>query len=113
MAIVLGEEVDPPAFRAAPLDPDLLAELAGDYRFGPDFYAPNRLYTMSAEEGHLLADGDWLMPVPGATDPEAGEYAFQHRIYSSDLVFRRDPSGRFTTVDWDGFLGHRVAPEDD
>ncbi len=103
MALALGEEPEPVRFGGQPLAAELLAELTGDYQFGDDFYAPNARYSITAEGGHLLADGDWLMP--------AGDLAFVHRIYGSDLLFERDSSGRVVALVWDEFRGERVAAD--
>lgn len=98
MAIALGREYEPPAFRSDPITPALLRELPGDYQFGDDFYSPGRRYTMTAENGHLLADGDWLMPT-------AEELHFIHRIYGSELVFVRSSDGEIVACLWDGRAG--------
>ncbi len=75
---------------------------AGDYQFGSDFYSPDARYAMTARDGHLLANGDWLMP--------AGELRFIHRICGCELRFVRAPSGAVGEVLWDGFRGERIAP---
>jgi CubicO group peptidase (beta-lactamase class C family) len=100
IAMVLGEEYDPATFRSQRPDPGLLAEIAGSYQFGPEFYAPNALISLRVEDGHLFNDTAWLMPTDGE--------GFIHRIYGSDLSFIRDESGAVTGLQYDDFVGRRV-----
>lgn len=102
MAIVLGKDYEPPEFRAEAVAAELLRDVVGEYQFGDDFYSPGRRYTMAAVSGHLLADGDWLMP----TDHPL---RFIHRIYGSELEFVRSAEGRVVACLWDGRRGERVA----
>lgn len=102
MALALGEEVAPPAFSARPLAPERLAEMVGDYQFGPDYYVPNQLVRFRAERGHLFIEERWMMPV--------AELRFVDRMYGSEVRFERDAAGRITRCLYDRFVGLRVEP---
>ena len=55
-ALVFGLRPDPmPAIKSDPLRRDQIENLTGEYQFGPDYYVPNALITISAREGHLEA----------------------------------------------------------
>jgi CubicO group peptidase (beta-lactamase class C family) len=100
IAMVLGEEYDPPRFRSDPPDPEVLAGVAGSYQFGPDFYAPDAVVSLRIEDGHLFNESAWLMPTDGE--------GFIHRIYGSDLSFLRDESGAVTGLQYDDYVGSRI-----
>jgi CubicO group peptidase (beta-lactamase class C family) len=85
--------------REAP-DPELLAELVGDYRFGPDFYAANATVSLHAQQGHLFDGGSWLIPAGGTT--------FIHRTYWSTLTFERDEAGAVAQLRYDAYTGEKV-----
>ena len=102
LAMALGESYDPAPFHSRPPDPTLLAELAGSYKMGPDFYAPNRTVRVQVRDGHLFNGVDWVMPTT------TGELTFKHRRYWSDLVFVRDADGKVTELRYDSFVGKRL-----
>jgi CubicO group peptidase (beta-lactamase class C family) len=101
IAMVIGEEYEPPSFSAAAPGAEKLRDMVGSYQFGPDYYVPNRQVTLREEEGHLFIDWAWLMP--------AGEGAFVDRLYGGDVEFRRDGEGRVVELLYDGFAGKKLA----
>ena len=55
-ALVFGLRPQPmPAIKSDPLRPEQIERLTGNYQFGPDYYVPNALITVSSREGHLEA----------------------------------------------------------
>lgn len=101
LALTLGASYEVPTIQFEPPDPELLAEVAGSYQFGPEFYRPNGTVAFHVRDGHLFNGRDWVMP------STAGPLHFVHRIYWSDLEFRRDTSGRVTELLYDDYVGHR------
>ena len=100
VAMVLGEAFEPPVIRFEVPDPELLAELVGAYQFGPDFYRPNAAVRFHIRDGHLFNGLDWAIP--------AGDMKFVHRIYWSDLEFKRDATGEVDRLRYDDFVGTRI-----
>lgn len=100
IAMVLGEESEPPSIRSDPPDPALLAEYVGSYRFGPEFYVPDAQVVVHVQDGHLFDEYGWLMPTDGP--------GFVHRIYGSTLTFLRDESGTVTGLQYDDYVGRRL-----
>jgi CubicO group peptidase (beta-lactamase class C family) len=100
IAMVLGEEFEPPPLSAEPPDPALLAEIVGSYQFGPEFYAPNAIVTFHVQDGHLFNGSGWIMPTEGLR--------FVHRIYWSDLEFLRDDGGKIAELQYDRFVGKKI-----
>ena len=70
------------------------------YQFGPDFYAPNAAVRFRIRDGHLFNGSDWAIP--------AGDMKFVHRIYWSDLEFKRDATGEVDRLRYDDFVGTRI-----
>ena len=56
-ALAMGEDPEPLRLAASPLDPDAARHLAGEYRFGEDFYVPNTSMRIVAADGQLRVDG--------------------------------------------------------
>ncbi|MDQ4088227.1 MAG: beta-lactamase family protein [Pseudomonadota bacterium] len=95
-----------PALRPEPLDLEEVAALAGAYQFGPDYYVPNALITVSSNGGHLEA-------MVG----EAGPFAFVQisptrfliRSFWVPAEFTLGADGRATELVIDDRRGRRVA----
>ena len=92
-AIVFGKPVPP----SAPLYPvavpeSVLASYTGQYQFGPDYFAPNEKFTLTAKSGFLLMqteeDRAPLVPV--------SEGGFLERIYFGRVAVSKDPAGNLT-----------------
>lgn len=106
-ALHFGQQPEPmPPLSADPVDPQALAALAGAYQFGPDYYVPNALITVSGNGGHLEAMvGD------------AGPFAFVRisptrfliRSFWVEAEFTLGADGRATELAIDGRRGRRVA----
>ncbi|MDX1394306.1 MAG: serine hydrolase [Gemmatimonadota bacterium] len=103
IALVLDRPAEGPVMRSGRPDAALLAELAGDYVFGEDFYNPDGTVRVRVRDGQLFNGGDWLMPTT------LGDHTFQHRRYWSILEFRRDADGRVVELRYDDFVGRRVG----
>ncbi len=101
IAMALDEPFEPPRISAAKVGSEALREVVGSYRFGPDYYSPNREVTLRDEDGDLFIDWGWLMP--------AGEGRFLDRLYGGEVEFRRDADGRVVEMLYDGFVGKRVG----
>ena len=101
MRIANGEQVATPELSPDPPSSELLEELMGSYRFGPDFYRPDGVVRVHVKDGHLY-DGRnaWLIP--------AGDAKFIHRTYWSDLKFVRDQSGKVIELKYDQFTGKKI-----
>jgi CubicO group peptidase (beta-lactamase class C family) len=56
-AIVFGgQPPKPPEMRAVRVPQATLARYAGQYQFGPDYFVPNAVFTLTAEAGYLLLE---------------------------------------------------------
>lgn len=99
-AMTHDEPVDPRPLSPDPPSPSLLADIIGSYKFGPEFYRPDGTVRFHVKDGHLF-DGSsaWMIP--------AGGMNFVHRVYWSDLKFRRDASGKVVDLKYDNFVGVR------
>lgn len=89
-AIALGEEpVKPPELRAATLSPSVLASYAGEYQYGPDYFAPNGRVTLTAQPGSLLMElGSFRTPLVPLSDKE-----FLDRNFLARVIFMADAKG--------------------
>jgi len=101
IAMVLGEEYAETEITTARPDAELLQEIAGAYKFGPDFYRPNGTVSFNVQDGHLFSRGVWMMP--------AGGSRFVHRVYWSDLEFMRDDAGAINALQFDQYRGRRIS----
>ncbi|HAK56013.1 MAG: serine hydrolase domain-containing protein [Vicinamibacterales bacterium] len=109
-ALVLDGEATPLSLAAAPLDAALARELAGEYRFGADFYVPNASLVLSRAGNHLAVAGR----PPGALLQLAevsasGDPAFIHRQQWFRVTFDRDSAGRVSAMRYGPFEATRVA----
>lgn len=110
MAMVLGEPFEKRSFSAERPAPALVREVVGAYRFGSDFYVPDRRALVVEDDGHLYIDWDgdeltaadrgWLMPV--------GEGRFVDRLYGGEVEFRRDDTSAVIEIRYGDFGGRRV-----
>ena len=95
-----------PALRAEPLAPDAVAALAGAYQFGPDYYVPNALMTVTGNGGYLEATvGDYPPYAFLQIDPNR----FLIRSFWIEAEFILGPDGRATELVIDGRRARRVA----
>ena len=92
------------ALKAEPLPPQAVAAVTGKYRFGPDYYVPNALVTVTGNGGHLEAMVD-----------DSGPYAlvpitptrFLMRSFWIPAEFTLDGHGRAGQLSIDGIPGAR------
>jgi D-alanyl-D-alanine carboxypeptidase len=88
-AIVFGQQPAPPAVHAAAIPQSTLASYAGTYQYGPEYFAPNAKFTLTAEPGYLLLElGDLRTPVI----PLLGN-DFLERTFFGHVVMSRDAGG--------------------
>lgn len=101
--LVFGLEIAPPSFSRTALSAIQTSRVVGRFKFSDVFYNPGWIMEVSARDGFLFAEGDWLMPT---SDSGTG---FVHRRYSSDLEFFGLEDGRYNKVRFDDFEGIRLA----
>ncbi len=90
-AIVFGEKYDPP-LRLTPvgLPAGVLGELAGDYQFGPEFFAPNLRMTIVQKAGRLIAVSRGIStPLMAISETE-----FLDLLNGARIVFQKDAGGQ-------------------
>jgi CubicO group peptidase (beta-lactamase class C family) len=88
-AIVFGQQPPPPVIHAVAIPQSVLASYAGMYQYGPEYFAPNAKFTLSAEAGYLLLELDDLRtPVV----PLLGN-DFLERNFFGHVVMSRDARG--------------------
>ena len=82
----------PTPLRAAAIPETLLASYAGQYQYGPDYFDPNRKFTLTVKAGFLLMEvGDRdapLVPISG-TD-------FLERTLFWHIAMSKDAAGKVT-----------------
>lgn len=100
--LVFGEPVEPPPFRRIALPAEETAKIVGRYRFDETYYAANWVMEVTAEDGFLFNQGDWLMPAS-----DAGT-TFVHRRYTSTYEFTELEDGRYQKVLSDDFEAVRI-----
>ena len=97
-AILFGEEytpLEPPRYEN--LENSLLAEYAGEYGFGPDFYRPGSRVTVESKDGQISFY--WsetyfypLLPL--------GKDTFLDRMFWATISFQRNETGEVTGLLW-------------
>jgi CubicO group peptidase (beta-lactamase class C family) len=92
-AIVFGQQPPPPAIRAVAIPQSALASYAGTYQYGPEYFAPNATFTLTAEPGYLLLKlgeepGDLRTPLV----PLVGN-DFLERTFFGHIAMSRDARG--------------------
>ena len=93
-----------PALKAQPLPGSAIAALTGKYQFGPDYYVPNALVTVTAKAGQLEAMVDnygpySLVPITPTR--------FLMRSFWVPAEFALDERGRARQMAIDGIAGKR------
>ncbi len=85
-AIVFGQQPPPPAIHAAAIPQSTLASYAGTYQYGPEYFAPNAKFTLTAEPGYLLLElGELRTPVvPLSVNDFLERNFFGHIVMSKD-----------------------------
>lgn len=103
VAIVLGEEPEPLDLEPGGW-PTRVREIAGTYRFGPDFYVPNATMELSASEGQLIVLNEGA-PVGALLATSDG--GFIHRQQWFRVTFDRETDGAVTAMRYGGFEATR------
>lgn len=93
-----------PALKAEPLPAPAVAALTGKYQFGPDYYVPNALVTVTANAGQLQAMVDNFGPY--ALVPITPT-RFLMRSFWVPAEFTLDERGRAKQMAIDGIAGTR------
>lgn len=105
-ALMFGLPAEPmPAIKPQPLDPKAIAALAGAYQFGPDYYVPDALMTISGNGGHLEAMVGEYGPYPFI---RINPSRFLIRPFWTPAEFTIGPDGRATELVIDGRKGVRT-----
>ena len=92
-AIVFGQQPPPPAIRAAAIPQSTLASYGGTYQYGPEYFAPNAKFTLTAEPGCLLLKlGDEVGDLRTPLVPLSGN-EFLERTFFGHVVMSRDAAG--------------------
>ena len=101
-AIVFGEPYEPLRLTAKPtIDADVLEDMTGLYRFGPDFYVPDASIRVIERDGQLLIPGDSHSPTGGLL-PVSG-LEFIHRQHWFSVRFRQDSDGKIVGMQYGDF----------
>lgn len=88
-AIVFGQQPSPPVMRAAAVPQSTLTSYAGTYQYGPEYFAPNAKFTLTAESGYLLLElGDLRTPVVPLAEND-----FLERNFFGHVVMSKDAGG--------------------
>jgi len=94
-AIVFGQQT-PPSMSLYPITvpQSVLASYAGPYQFGPDYFAANAKFTLTAKPGFLLMQiGEYRTPLVPVSQSD-----FLERIYFGRVVILKDASGSVSTL---------------
>ena len=90
-AIVFGQQPDPPPeMRAAPISQSALANFAGEYQFGPDYFVPNAKARIKTESGFLLLEVGTLRTPLVPTSPAE----FLERNFFGHVIFSPKSEGK-------------------
>jgi CubicO group peptidase (beta-lactamase class C family) len=88
-AIVFGQRPVPPSMHRVDVPPSVLASYAGEYQYGPDYFAPDAKFELSVEPGYLLLRlGDSRTPLVPLQPTE-----FLDRKFFGRVVMEKDSSG--------------------
>ncbi|HTC55295.1 MAG TPA: serine hydrolase domain-containing protein [Candidatus Sulfotelmatobacter sp.] len=88
-AIVFGQQPSPPTMHATAMPQPTLASCAGTYQYGPEYFAPNAKFTLTAEPGYLLLElGDLRTPVVPVAEND-----FLERNFFGHVVMSKDAGG--------------------
>lgn len=91
-AIVFGQLPAPPSMHLVNVPQSVLAPYAGQYQFGPDYFAPDAKFTLSLEPGYLLLQlGDSRSPLVPLQPTE-----FLERKFFGHVVMQEDNSSAVT-----------------
>lgn len=101
-SVALGDDYETLELVTTPGDSEALRDLAGLYRFGPDFYVPNTTIEFTEENGELVVEGFQ----PGAL-LRVADGGFIHRQHWFRVTFERDDEGRVTGIVYGDFKASR------
>jgi len=88
-AIVFGQLPVPPPMHAVDVPQSALASYAGEYQYGPDYFAPNAKFTLIPQPGYLLLQlGNSRTPLVPLQPNE-----FFDRKFFGRVVMQKDNSG--------------------
>jgi CubicO group peptidase (beta-lactamase class C family) len=107
-AIVLGRPYKPMQVKLRTLAPAETRGVAGRFKFGPDFYAPNAVVALEVEKDGLFLrwpDGDRSPMLP------MGHDRFRDRTYWVTMELVRGEGGTVRTIRYGRFAGTRQPVE--
>jgi hypothetical protein len=107
-AIALGKPYSAARLLPGPLPNDAVAQIAGSYKFGANFYQPNATLTLSVEKGEAMlrwpsGENTALVPVDGGQ--------FMDRAYWVPVSISRSADGTATSLVYAGFPGQRLQAD--
>jgi CubicO group peptidase (beta-lactamase class C family) len=107
-AIVFGQQPPPSNLHAITLSHAKLSSYEGEYQYGPEYFAPNAKFTLTAEPGYLLLElGDLRTPLVPLSNNE-----FLERTFFGHVVLAMDAEGKVTGLTTrygtQSFVAHRT-----
>ena len=109
-AIVFGEQPEKPlALRAVTIPQTSLAQYAGQYQYGPDYFVPNAKFTLTVDGGSLLLElGSFRTPLVPILATE-----FLERNFLGRVVFSLGAEGKVDGMTYryagKDFVAHRLG----
>lgn len=83
----------------------LAMKLAGTYRFPENFYRPNYELEVKNEDGYLITDWGYLIPLDNE-DEKTPEFIL--RTYWSSIRFLENESDNIAKMQFDRFTGTKI-----
>lgn len=106
-AIVFGEEYEPFEVLQRPVgDLRVLLDMAGQYRFGQDFYVPNTTMHIAESNGQLIIPANEFAPEGGLLPVSDG--VFIHRQQWIAVKFEHSADGSVTGIGYGNFKAVKV-----
>ena len=101
-AIFFDKDYEPLRLSEKPnVEPSVLSNMAGLYRFGPDFYVPDATIRITEHDGQLLIPGDSHSPTGGLL-PVSG-LEFIHRQQWFKVTFEQDADKKIVGMQYGRF----------
>lgn len=106
-AIYYGQQPKPmPALKSQPLSDVEADRLTGTYRFGPDYYIPDSIVTITSKAGYIQAE--YPSDYPASPYVPISPTKFIVRPFWMPAEFVIGPDGKAAELVLDGFKGLRV-----
>ena len=102
-AIVLGEEHEALHLETEPIDASMAQNMAGLYRYGPDFYVPNSTIQITASDGYLFVPGQQSVLL------RLSDQIFVHRAHWFRVIFDWYDDGQVTGMRYGQFKAKKES----